>query len=47
MNDFLMWLGHGYGAYRAFQDAGGWMLELTAPARNAWVEAWLITQDKS
>lgn len=46
MNDFLLWLGHGYAAYRAFQDAGGWFLDLTAPARNAYVEALMITGGK-
>jgi hypothetical protein len=42
----LQWLGHGYGGYRAFQDAGGWFLELEAPARLAFMQSHFILGSK-
>lgn len=44
MYDFLVWLGHGYAAYRAAQDAGMWFFNLDVDQRQEYMEAWLTTK---
>ena len=44
MYDFLMWLGHAYGIYRATQDAGAWFFQLDSEARQVYMESFFITK---